>query len=47
MPDKREHRGPHPSDAKLFILDACMGWANLAAEIVTCRLPSAQVITLD
>jgi hypothetical protein len=29
------------------ILDACQRWTNLAAEIITCRLPSAQTILLD
>jgi len=28
------------------ILDACAHWTNLAAEIITCRLPSASVIDL-
>ncbi len=29
------------------ILDACSRWTNLAAEIITCRLPSARTITFD
>jgi hypothetical protein len=29
------------------ILDACPRWTNLAAEIITCRLPSARTISLD
>lgn len=29
------------------ILDACPCWTNLAAEIITCRQPSAQTITLE
>ncbi len=29
------------------VLDACLRWANLAAEIITCRLPSAQTVALD
>jgi hypothetical protein len=29
------------------ILDACPRWTNLAAEIITCRWPSAQIVTLD
>jgi hypothetical protein len=29
------------------ILDACLRWTSLAAEIITCRLPSAQMVAFD
>jgi hypothetical protein len=35
------------ASADSVILDACPRWTNLAAEIVVCRLPSAQIVTLE